>query len=72
MSKVCDVGSYYCFGYANKSVKRAFKSFTRNFLTLSEAVDSILTRSESLRRKYKFMEDDTKFKLRARASSLDN
>ena len=72
MSKVCDDDSYYCFGYANKSVKKAFKSFMRDFTTLTEAVDSLLTRSESLCRKYKFLKDDTKYKLKARSSSLDD
>ena len=64
--------SYTCIGYANKSVKKDFKYFFRKISSLTEAVDTLLSQDNNLYSKYKFMEDDVKYKLRARASSLDD
>ena len=68
-----DDESYYCLGYANKKVKEEFKSYFRNFSTLEEAIDSLICLGESfLYNKYTFMDNDVKYRLRAKASSLDN
>ena len=33
--------SYICFGYASKQVENEFKSFMRNFSTLTEAINAL-------------------------------
>ena len=72
MSNLTDDESYYCFGYANKSVKKDFKSFFRYFSTLEEAVDSLINLGDNLNNNYTFTDSDVKYKLRAKASSLDD
>ena len=72
MSKLTDDESYYCLGYANKSVKKEFKSFFRNFPTLEAAIDGLIYLGDNLCNNYSFMDNDVKYKLRAKASSLDN
>ena len=72
MSNLTDDESYYCFGYANKSVKKDFKSFFRYFSTLEEAVDSLINLGDNLNNDYTFTDSDVKYKLRAKASSLDD
>ena len=48
--------SYICFGYASKQVKKEFKSFMRNFSTLVEAIDALISLSHHLYNKYRFKE----------------
>ena len=60
------------FGFANMSVKKEFKSFFRKFSSLTEAIEALLSLDDHLCNKYKFMENDVQYKLRARASSWDD
>ena len=72
MSNLTDDESYYCFGYANKSVKREFKSFFRSYSTLEKAIDGLIYLDHNLYNKYTFVDNDVKYKLRAKASSQDD
>ena len=72
MSKISAEDSYYCFGYANERVKKEFKSFFRNFRSLTEAINAFISLDASLCSKYRFEKDDIKYKLRAKPSSLDD
>ena len=67
-----DDESYYFLGYANKKVKEEFKSFFRKFTTLEAALDSLIYLGDNLYNEYTFMDNDVKYKLRAKASTLDN
>ena len=57
-----DGEGYYCFGYANKSVKNEFKSYFMNFSTLAAAIDSLIFLGDNLYRIYTFMGNDVKYK----------
>ena len=46
--------SYICFGYASKQVENEFKSFMRNFSTLTEAIDALVSLSHHIYSKYRF------------------
>ena len=68
-----DDEGYYCFGYANKSVKNEFKYYFRNFSTLAAAIDSLIfLGDDNLYSRYTFIGNDVKYKLRAKASSQDD
>ena len=67
-----DDEGYYCFGYANKSVKNEFKSYFMNFSTLAAAIDSLIFFGDNLYSRNTFMGNDVKYKLRAKASPQDD
>ena len=60
------------FGYSNKSVKEEFNSFFEKYPSLTEAIEALISLSDNLSKKYKFMENSEEYKLIARASSLDD
>ena len=70
--ELIDDEGYYCFGYANKSVKNEFKSYFMNFSTLAAAIDSLIFFGDNLYSRNTFMGNDVKYKLRAKASSQDD
>ena len=60
--ELTDDEGYYCFGYANKSVKNEFKPYFMNFSTLEAAIDSLIFLGDNLYRRYTFMGNDVKYK----------
>ena len=65
-------GEYYFFGYANESVKNEFQSFFMSYSTLAKAIKGLLYLGDNLNSRYTFMDNDVKYKMRAKPSYHDD